>query len=204
MDSIARATAVLVQAEASLRDLVSEAAAVGDYAGVMQIAPWASTISGLVNRARAGASGSSLSKTSPSKSGGSRLKTPASKRDGVQANSQDDYPRFLRRGDRLIRVSWSKREKKEYQHKAPHAVLQSLVDAMLKFGADGCVFSTDDFLPLHDADGVAVPAYQAYVGISLLKHFGLIDQQGRQGYSIPRLSEFEGAVDAVWKNLPNL
>jgi hypothetical protein len=75
---------------------------------------------------------------------------------------------------------------------------------MASKGVDGRVFSTDEFLPIKDStDGSDVPSYQAYVGISLLKQTGLIDQHGRQGYSIPRIAEFKDAVEAVWKNLPN-
>jgi hypothetical protein len=201
MDSVARATDVLVQAEASLRGLVSEAAAAGDYAGVMQIASWASALSELVKPASGGGSDSAHSGGSPSNFRRGTVKKPLRKLRGAPAKSQSGYPRFFRRGDRLVRVSWSKREKKEYQHKAPYTVLQSLVEAMAKVGTDGRVFSTDDFLPLHDAEGAVIPAYQAYVGLSLLKQLGLIDQHGRQGYSIPQITGFRDAVESAWKKL---
>jgi len=102
----------------------------------------------------------------------------------------------------LVRVAWSKRDKKEYQHKASHAVLQAIVEAMATIGKDGRVFSTDELGPMDDADGNRVPSYQAYVCIALLKRTGLIDQHGRQGYSIPQPAEFKDAVESVWRNLP--
>ena len=65
------------------------------------------------------------------------------------------------------------------------------------------MFCTDEFLPIHEvSDGSQVPNYQAYVGISLLKQTGLIDQHGRQGYSIPRITEFKNAVEAIWETIP--
>jgi hypothetical protein len=73
---------------------------------------------------------------------------------------------------------------------------------MSELGRDGRVFSTDDFMPLHDADGAEVPSYQTYVGIAFLKHTSLIDQHGRQGYSIPKLAEFKDAVESLWQKLP--
>ena len=73
---------------------------------------------------------------------------------------------------------------------------------MTDVGKDGRVFTTDDFLPISDGDGTEVPAYQAYVGIALLKQTARIDQHGRQGYTIPRLNEFKDAVEAVWRQLP--
>jgi hypothetical protein len=71
-------------------------------------------------------------------------------------------------------------------------------------GSDGRVFATDQFLPIRDTELGEIPNYQAYLGISFFKHCGLIDQHGRQGYSIPRLAEFKDAIEAVWKKLPAL
>ena len=101
-----------------------------------------------------------------------------------------------------MRIAWSKRQKKEYTHKAPYSVLQALVKTMADLGKDGRIFSTDDILPVCGSDGTEVPTYQAYVGIALLKQTSLIDQHGRQGYSIPRLAEFKDAVGSVWRQLP--
>ena len=102
-----------------------------------------------------------------------------------------------------MRIAWSKRKKKEYRHKAPYAVLQALVKVMSELGKDGRIFSTEDLLPIQDTDGNEVPSYQAYVGIALLKHTSLLDQHGRQGYSIPRLAEFADTIEAVWQKLPH-
>ncbi len=94
-------------------------------------------------------------------------------------------------------------KKKEYRHKVPYSILKLLAAAIGDKGKDGRVFSTDEFLPIHETnDGSQVPNYQAYVGISLLKQTGLIDQHGRQGYSIPRTAEFTNAVEATWQKLP--
>ncbi|MGH9904020.1 MAG: hypothetical protein ACRD8U_00385 [Pyrinomonadaceae bacterium] len=73
---------------------------------------------------------------------------------------------------------------------------------MAETGSDGRVFSTDELLPIHDEDGEEVPSYQVYAALALLKQVGLVDQHGRQGYSIPRLPEFKRAVESVWRNLP--
>jgi hypothetical protein len=119
-----------------------------------------------------------------------------------KARVADAYPKFFRHGEQLLRIAWSKKEKKEYQHKAPKFAITALAAAMTKAGKDGRIFSTDDFLPITDSDGTEIPAYQAYVGIALLKQTALIDQHGRQGYSIPRMAEFKDEVEAVWTKLP--
>jgi hypothetical protein len=71
-------------------------------------------------------------------------------------------------------------------------------------GLDGRVFSTNDVLPLADDDGSEIPSYQVYVAIALLKQAGLLDQHGRQGYSIPDPSRFLDAAQAVLQSLPEM
>lgn len=194
MDPLKRATESLHQAEASLRDLVSDAASGGDYASVLRIASWAKAISDMM----AAPPGRRNRSAQDSKNGAQTSAVRgASRRQGGNG-----YPRFFRRGDQLVRVAWSKRNKDEYQHKTSLSVLRALAPIMTNAGKDGRIFSTDDVLPISDADGSPVPAYQAYVCIALLKQSGLIDQHGRQGYSIPRVAEFIEAVNTVWEKLP--
>jgi hypothetical protein len=192
------AKGLLHETEEKLREMVSVAAKSGDYASVLQIASWAQTVTVLLSArgAKAPASQSNLS----GKRVGGEIKAILQARSSRRAGME--YPQFFRRNDQLIRLAWSRREHKEYIHKAPYVVFKALAKTMAEQGAGGRLFSTDDFLPLHDKGGGAVPNYQAYVGIALLKRSGLIDQHGRQGYSIPRLAEFEGAVEAVWRKLP--
>lgn len=199
MHTADRAAELLRQTEVRLRSLLSEAATSADYSSVVQIASWARTLR-------------DLTKSAPSRDGSPAVAFPIQKPGKIAAETplrkdssrhyQESYPRFSRQGDQLIRVAWSKREKKEYRHKASHATLKALVTAMSEKGADGRVFSTDEVLPVHDStDGSKVPDYQAYVVISLLKQTGLIDLHGRQGYSIPRIAQFKEDVEAVWKKL---
>lgn len=198
MDGLKAARQVLSQAEERLRALVSDAAATGDYTTVVQIADWARSIAGLF---KSTASAEVERQPSP--------KTPASStspkkqaRPRPQAASHGGYPRFFRQGNQMIRVAWSKREKKEYIHKTPYPILKNLADALCRVGVEGRIFTTGDFLPMRDDEKNEVPAYQTYVGIALLKQAGLIDQHGRQGYSIPRLAQLKDALEAVWRKLP--
>jgi hypothetical protein len=195
MDTLKQAAGLLQETEAKLRGLLSAAAASGDYATVVRVAAWARTLSELVNGTSVERRGAATVRgTAPQRKGGAGI--TASK------HAREAYPRFFRQGDQVIRIAWSKREKKEYRHKAPHGALRALAKAMAEKGAEGRVISTDQFLPIRDVGGVEVPNYQAYVGISLLKQTGLIDQHGRQGYSIPRIAEFKDAVESVLKKLP--
>lgn len=195
MDIRNRAADLLRQTEAKLRGIVSEAAASGDYTSVVRVAAWASSIRDMVN------SSSDNERVGP-RSANNDHKVRTARRLLVPDNRRS-YPRFFRQGDELIRLAWSKREKKEYRHKTSYGRLKSLAIAVAEKGTDGRVFSTDEFLPLRDpTDGTEIPSYQAYVCISLLKDAGLLEQHGRQGYSISQGANFSDAVEAAWKNLP--
>lgn len=189
MDAAARAIETLRKTEQALRALVAEAAAQGDYASVVQIAEWARAVSGLC-----------VPESPVHKVNVAAITAPKRKVARRGEPKDNGYPRFYRHEDAVVRIALSKR-KGEYQHKAPYAVLVALADAMVQSGRDGRIFSTDDFLPLKVGDE-EVPQYQVYLGIALFKQSRLIDQHGRQGYSIPRLAEFKDAITAIWKKLP--
>jgi hypothetical protein len=201
MNVIEQASLLLSSTETRLRQQVAEAATAGDYASVVQLAAWARTISQLL-------SDTPLQRFSTSSQPGARVNDTdhaTFERKSTRAErrpADQSYPKFFREGDRLVRVAWSKREKKEYEHKAPSSVLQTLSATIAEKAGDGQIFSMNQLLPIYETDGTEAPSYQAYVGLALLKHVGLIDQHGRQGYSLPRPLEFKSAVDAVWRNLP--
>lgn len=201
MEPLKQAAELLRETEAKLRGLLSTAATSGDYASVVQIAAWARALAELTKTARSDQNQITVPRSSPPAMGNATIEKvikQVSSRAWRQA-----YPKFFRQEDELIRIAWSKREKREYRHKAPRGVLKALAEAMAERGANGRVFSTDQLLPIHDgADRGEIPNYQAYACISLLKQAGLIDQHGRQGYSIPRPNDFKGAVEAVWNKLP--
>ena len=44
------------------------------------------------------------------------------------------YPKFIRDGDALVKIGWSKSAKNEYEHKSPKRVLTALVTAIMKAG----------------------------------------------------------------------
>jgi len=196
MDLVTRGTATLNRAEDDLRKLVAEAATAGEYSHVVTLAAWARGIRDLLGDLR-GASDRSARDLEPAAAPTKAL-LPTSRTRRLDS----EYPRFYRQGDRLIRVAWSKRDRKEYEHRASLSAISATATAISKKGANGRVFSTAEILPILDTEGEEVPAYQPYAVIALLKQAGLLDQHGRQGYSITQAENFAAAVDAVWRNLP--
>lgn len=207
MNMSERAVEILQEAENSLRSLVAGAAGRGDYKNVLQLTAWAQAVADIVRTATGGGSSAQTNRGSSSQYRVAEEKVSSKRQSpGRVTRSRDsrkEYPRFFHRGEQLIKVGWSKREKKEYQHKAPFTVLKALASALAKIGADGHLFSTDRFVPLKNpTENTEIPTYQVYVCLALLKQAGLVDQHGRQGYSIPQTTEFEQAVESAWHQLP--
>ena len=183
----ARAIALIRETEGRLRDLVTEGASTGDYAGTIRAATLAKALAELAG---------------PKKLG-ERLPVdrPAPAKAGVRRTPKPKYPRFVRRGDQLVRLAWSKRAKGEYEHKAAASALKALTAAILEAGKAGRIVSTEKLLPIV-ADGTEVPNYQAYVCLGFLRDAHLVEQHGRQGYSVPDLPGLVAAVEAAWQGLP--
>ncbi len=165
MDHIVQAADTLHKAETELREIVGHAAASGDYNSVVQIASWAKTLRDLLEQKplKRGADvafrNGDTPVTAQVKNGRARAK---------KSRAKDEYPRFFRKGDELVRIAWSRRAHSEYQHKTTHTVLKTVADSLSHLGKKGRMFSTDEVLPLRDDQGTEIPAYQAYVVIALL------------------------------------
>jgi hypothetical protein len=114
-----------------------------------------------------------------------------------------DYPRFHRERDELVKIGWSKKQKAEYRHKAPKAVVLLVAQALQQKGAGGERFTFEELLPFRDRDtGADVPSYQAYLALAWLRHENLIVQHGRQGYSLAANINLMDALEERWKLLP--
>lgn len=190
---IKRGEKILRDAEAGLRELVAASAGSAEYQEIQQLLEWARGLNDLAGRPSSNLTGSEA--TLPKRTAHKAVRSPSPTSDAA-------YPRFSRTENDLIRVAWSRRERREYTHKAPRRALDAVAHALQRVGANGKVFASDSFLPLNDGDGAQFPNYQIYVVLSLLKHLSIIDQHGRKGYSISRPSDLANASDAVWKRLP--
>ena len=115
-------------------------------------------------------------------------------------NKLGQYPKFVREGDNLVKIGWSKSQRAEYEHKSPKRLLAVLCESLTS--ANGKRIMMDKVLPLKDpVTGSAFPDYQSYVCLAWLKSGGLVTQHGRQGYSLPKGIELEKSVETHWANL---
>src|SRR3990170_3751503 len=158
MDTAKQARQVLSVAEQKLRELVGVAAAAGDYASAEQLMAWARTVGELAQEPTSTDVLTAAPASSPPPSAARRpRRTPA----------KGEYPRFVRRGDYLVKIGWSKTDRKEYEHKAPRRVIDALADAIARRSNKGKIFTAEDVFPLRDPqDGSDIPGYQAYVALA--------------------------------------
>lgn len=216
-----RSIGVLSEAERQLRELVGSAAAAGDYEATLLITGWARVVGSLVQEAQQATQsdsqvamsvrdGQEAESARTADSGRSqddsvnshRLNSPAMRR-VKRSPSKDQYPKFFRRGDQLVKIGWSKKERQEYEHKAPHRVVDTLAAAIAGRFGNGKLFAVEDLLPLKDPNGGSeIPSYQAYVALAWLRLAGLLKRHGRRGYSVESASGLADALVTSWQRLP--
>jgi hypothetical protein len=211
MDSVQRIQAILHAADRSLTELASDYFKARDFDGATACIEVARKLSSLLSPAGRGPIDQNVqspevaASTDPvatfSRRQASALSSPITAR--FSRVRKGEYPKFVREGDSLIKIGWSKSDKAEYEHKSTKKVLSLLVPSIAKSGASGKKFSMEKLLPLKDEDGGEVPGYQAYLCLAWLRTTGLVQQHGRQGYTISKKVDFPNSVETAWENLPN-
>lgn len=189
----------LLGCERELRGLVAESASEGDYRSVMSLTALARAVADLA--ARTGDDDGELKPSPPMQE---RASVPASDRasSAQSKRSKENYPQFFRRGDELVKVGWSKRERKEYHHRAPRSVIDAIGGALQRAGAKGRLFNGGDLMPVKASDNSVVPDYQVYVVLAWMKDLGLVKQRGRRaGYTFTGGPEVGAIVNTAWPKL---
>ena len=207
--------AVLAEAETKLRELVGQAAARGEYDVAVRMATLAKNVAALAldlherdpdetgppNAATADpASESPSDSPAPARRGG-RRGAPRARR-SARTPKRAEYPKFFRDGDYLVKVSWSKKERGEYQHRAPRRVAELLVAAIAKCASNRRLFTSEDVFPLKDPEnGGDVPSYQAYAVLAWFKISGLVQPHGRRGYTAENQGQLSELLTSTWGHL---
>jgi hypothetical protein len=192
--------AALKRCEEELRRFAAEAAASGDYDRLERIAATARKVSDLASEWLASdAPGSGTDEADAATPFSSPEAAPSRMR-GTRPTAGRGYPRFMRRGDELVKIGWSKAGRKEYQHRAPHSLLVALQKALLDASRARKLFTMDTlerYLAAND-----VPGYQAYAWLAWLRSAGLVKQHGRQGYTLVKAATFETDIEKALVELP--
>jgi hypothetical protein len=221
MDTLEEATAVLRDAEQHLRTILVRRAEAGDYEHLPRIAEWARLLSATLGAQSAAdrfpAHPPAIPAPPPDNGVHERPAELATHSPAVPPRSvgpgrsrrrrrgrpaKEGYPQFVREGESLVKIGWSKSEGRTYEHKAPRGVLRALVQVLVDVGSGGQRFTVDELLPLRDlAGGSDIPDYQTYLTLAWLRTVGLVTQHGRQGYSLARGSDLEPESERQWGEL---
>jgi hypothetical protein len=214
MDTLEEAIAVLRGAEQQLRSILVKAAEAGDYDRLPRIAEWAKILSATLSGQPADEVSLAEPESflqSPSDIGvhertaevPTRPRAAAARKKARRGKTaKNDYPQFVREGDSLVKIGWSKSEGKTYEHKAPHGVLQALMKSLVRAGSRGNRFTVEALLPLKDTTaGSEIPDYQTYLTLAWMRVLGLVTQHGRQGYSLPPGLDLERESERQWGEL---
>jgi hypothetical protein len=224
MGTLQEATGILRTAEQGLRDLIAAAAARGEYDDLPRLAEWAKHVSAILNdqpmpdrlpepaqmqappapaNADTRANGNPAIPRGRRDSGSTQRSKLRPRVKGVAGRrTKTDYPKFFREGELLVKVGWSKGDRKTYEHKAPRRVVDALVQTLVQAGKGGQRFVMEGLLPLKDqTDNSDIPDYQSYLTLAWLRSAGLIVQHGRQGYSLPPDSDLPRETAQLWAAL---
>jgi hypothetical protein len=187
-----KAERILRDAEASIRGLISEAANDRRYDEIEWLLQLGRRLAALATPDTARAVGSSSARDVAKEA---RSEKPKTLRPGQKAARR--YPIYSTTEERLIKIGWSKKNRAEYEHRAPKASIQIISEAIkAKRNSGGDAFEAESLMPLLTEDGQEVPAYQVYMAIGWLRDLGALDKDGRNKY---RLKDHSLAFDVCWE-----
>jgi hypothetical protein len=176
-----------LDAEAKLQRLTAEAAASGRYDELNVLADCARLV---------GTIGKSVGAGEPATEFASAMEQRKSKR------APSLYPKFSRSDDQLIKTSWSKKSRSEYEHKAHREALTAVVVALSQAGAEQQPVPMDQVLPIPAEEGDEMPTYQAYLALSFLRKVGIVSKVGRSGYQLTEPAhKASEAAQRAWERL---
>ncbi len=180
-------TTILDQAERSLQEVIAEAAKAADYHNV-DVARMAALE---MDRIRKRVKG-------PPTEEKPQGPQPSTRRTGKRRGPKSAYPKFAVRNGTLIRIGWSKKNKREYTHKAPKTVFDQTIKAMASLSqmGNGSVMAEEIIERVTSVSLEHIPSYQIYTVLGLLNDRDCIQKVGREEFRWPE--QLEDNARKVW------
>jgi hypothetical protein len=132
-----------------------------------------------------------------------RTPCPERKRKPKPRKKASPYPKFLREGNALLKLGWSRKSRAEYEHRAPREAVLAVTARVAQVASTTSRFTVEDLGEAHVGAGDApISSCQVYLCIAWFRRAGLVVQHGRRGYSLPTAAaQFPAKVKAAWAEL---
>ena len=223
MSDLEKALGILSEAEEALSTLMREALADQRYDDLAAVAEATQLLTDLVgslespspeesSSPRSSETGLSRARTGRERAiaSGARLQATKNARDvtpGVARGVPTDtpsasYPQFAKDGDRLVKVGWSTKARREYEHRTHRKVLRVFARVVRNRPQATDCFTMEDVLPLVYAGGKEIPSYQAYLALAWLRSVEAITKDGRDGYRADLHKLSDESLNGLWEALP--
>lgn len=203
MSNVSVALQILSKAEAELRSVIERALAEGSYSDVATIARIADGLAQL-SAAEPVDEGQPTPRAERSRPAVPPAPSPAQPTVSRGSRTARTFPRFEREGDKLVKIAWSKKDRAEYEHKAPRRIVDLLLESIRSRKGEGAKFDAPDVLPLKDSKTRReVPSYQSYLALAWLRHEGVITKYGRDGYALKPTAATPDHLSELWEALPS-
>jgi hypothetical protein len=202
MSHKARAATALHDAEKRLREIASDALAEGDYASVDSITQWAKVLSDLQPKSIADIPEKPSSRARPLVSGSSSETNLATTKERPMVATETNaaaFPRFERHSKRLVKLGWSSRDKRIYEHRASYDAAEEICKRFVEKAGNKKILKIEKVLPMKTEDGEELPSYQVYLVLKWLQHHGVVEKQGKDGYLI---ADPDFSFKSIWETTP--
>jgi len=199
-DLISAARETLESTETRLRQLMETALSQQRYGDVGRLAPIADAVLNLLVAESTGSRTASHGLASQDSAGplDNLTRTVAATR----SPADHGYPRFERQGDRVAKIAWSKKDRREYEHRAPAELVFQIAEMFEKCTKRGKPFLMDALMPFRSQDGDEIPSYQVYLALAWFRSLSLIEARGKDGYAVA-IEKLRERVEREWEQLPD-
>lgn len=202
MKHVNEAYTVLLKAEEDIQEVMRRALSEQCYGDVAQIAALAEDFKSLLQSEHVEGNQQNRPKSNQRNASSSRGRTHRKPVMHRTSHAKERYPKFERDGEKLIKIGWSKKEKKIYEHRAPKEAVICFHKQMTNKKDPNTTFTMDEILPVPDTNGGEVPSYQAYLALAWLRDCGVVRRKGRDGYIYSERSIDEESIKELWTALP--
>jgi hypothetical protein len=131
------------------------------------------------------------------------LKPERKRKAKIKRKKASPYPKFLREGNALLKLGWSRKSKTEYEHRAPREAVLAVAARVAEVATTMTRFTVEDLGDVRTAQGEQpISNCQVYLCIAWFRRAGLLVQHGRRGYSLPLApAKFPAKVKSAWGEL---